>query len=117
MQAISLATNNESLQNDLIEEAKNIVDDICIDHVGAVETFIRNEDLTTAIKAEIKTECRTLVEYLEVAKRFNLEINSRAKDRVVSFGEKLSCRFMTCLLKDRVSSDENHGNQPLLVLR
>jgi aspartate kinase len=37
-----------------------------------------------------------------VAKRFNLEINSRAKDRVVSFGEKLSCRFMTHLLRDRV---------------
>ena len=40
---------------------------------------------------------------LERAKRFNLEINSRAKDRVVSFGEKLSCRFMTYLLRDRVS--------------
>lgn len=63
---------------------------------------MRSEDLKTAIKAEIENECRLLIEYLEVAKRFNLEINSRAKDRVVSYGEKLSCRFMTCMLKDRV---------------
>jgi aspartate kinase len=35
-------------------------------------------------------------------RRFNLEINSRAKDRVVSFGEKLSCLFMATLLKDSV---------------
>lgn len=36
------------------------------------------------------------------AKRFNLEINSRAKDRVISFGEKLACLFMTTLLQDTV---------------
>jgi aspartate kinase len=70
--------------------------------VAAADTSIRDEALRATIKCDIESECRTLVEYLEVAKRFNLEINSRAKDRVVSFGEKLSCRFMACLLKDRV---------------
>lgn len=90
------------MQDDLIEQARRIVDAICVDHVAAADSFIRDEKLRKAVTADIESECRTLVEYLEVAKRFNLEINSRAKDRVVSFGEKLSCRFMACLLKDRV---------------
>lgn len=102
LQAIAAATSNEQAQNDLIEQAKRIVDDICIDHLAAVDSFIRDDKLRKVVSADIESECQTLVEYLEVAKRFNLEINSRAKDRVVSFGEKLSCRFMACLLKDRV---------------
>jgi aspartate kinase len=89
----------------LLEDARKIVQDICDDHVGAVGEFLQDPGLRENLKAEIDDECRMLVEYLEAAKRFNLEINSRAKDRVVSFGEKLSCRFMTSLLKDRVSSD------------
>ncbi|KAL1878077.1 hypothetical protein VTK73DRAFT_8128 [Phialemonium thermophilum] len=101
LRAIPAATNNETVQNQLVESAKFIVRDICDDHIAAASTFIQDEQLQRAIKAEIEDECDMLIEYLEVAKRFNLEINSRSKDRVVSFGEKLSCRFMTCLLKDR----------------
>lgn len=108
LQAIAAATNNQEAQNDLIEQAKRIVDDICDDHLAAVKSFIRDEKLRKTVSADIESECQTLVEYLEVAKRFNLEINSRAKDRVVSFGEKLSCRFMACLLKDRVCSFSCH---------
>jgi len=105
---ISAATSNESAQDELLERAKVIVQDICSEHIVAANSFVRDEDLKVAIKAEIENECRLLVEYLEVAKRFNLEINSRAKDRVVGFGEKLSCRFMTCLLKDRVCLQITH---------
>lgn len=53
------------------------------------------------MKEDTVKECQLLTEYLEAAKRFHLEVNSRAKDRVISFGEKLSCRFMAYLLKDR----------------
>lgn len=102
LQAIAAATSDETAQNELIADAKRIVDDICVDHLAAADSFIRDAHLKKAVSADIESECHTLVEYLEVAKRFNLEINSRAKDRVVSFGEKLSCRFMACLLKDRV---------------
>jgi aspartate kinase len=63
---------------------------------------VRDPELSSLLKADTEMECQLLIDYLVAAKRFNLEINSRAKDRVVSFGEKLSCRFMTCLLKDRV---------------
>lgn len=99
---ISAAASNESAQNELIGRARIIVQDICTDHIVAANSFVQDESLRASVTAEIEHECQSLVEYLEVAKRFNLEINSRAKDRVVGFGEKLSCRFMTCLLKDRV---------------
>ncbi|KAK0635676.1 aspartokinase-like protein [Bombardia bombarda] len=88
-------------QSELLKDAKRIVQDICNDHVHAAETFVRDPKLSAIVQEATKNECQLLVEYLEAAKRFNLEINSRAKDRVVSFGEKLSCRFMTYLLKDR----------------
>lgn len=102
LQGIAAARSDAAAQDALIEEARVIVNAICLDHLAAADSFVRNEKHRKAIRAEIEAECQTLVEYLEVAKRFNLEINSRAKDRVVSFGEKLSCRFMACLLKDRV---------------
>lgn len=102
LQGIAAATSNAEAQDVLIEEARRIVNDISVDHTAAADHFIRDAKLRKAVSADIESECQTLVEYLEVAKRFNLEINSRAKDRVVSFGEKLSCRFMACLLKDRV---------------
>lgn len=102
LRAITTAPSDHDTQDKLLGKAKHIVDEICADHVNAADTFIRDSQLSSLLKADTEMECRLLVDYLEAARRFNLEINSRAKDRVVSFGEKLSCRFMTCLLKDRV---------------
>jgi len=81
--------------------------DICNDHVFAAESFIQDQALRESLIQTIRDECQELVEYIVAAKRFNLEINSRAKDRVISFGEKLSCRFMTALLQDVVSTHLN----------
>ena len=102
LRAIAASPQDEGRQADLLEDAKRIVQDICNDHVAAVQTFVRDETLRDATAEDMRVECQLLVEYVSMAKRFNLEINSRAKDRVVSFGEKLSCRFMACLLRDRV---------------
>lgn len=52
---------------------------------------------------EIEAECRELIDFRLAAERWKLEIDSRSKDRIVSFGEKLSCRFVAALLLDRVS--------------
>ncbi|KAK4104830.1 aspartate kinase [Parathielavia hyrcaniae] len=101
LRSIAAATNDYDAQEDLLGEARHIVQEICADHVAAADAFIRDPQVSALLKADTEMECQHLVDYLEAAKRFNLEINSRAKDRVVSFGEKLSCRFMTCLLKDR----------------
>lgn len=93
----------EASQEDLLKSAKRIVHDICKDHVETADTFVRDPQLNAQLREETEKDCQLLIEYLEAAKRFKLEINSRAKDRVVSFGEKLSCRFMACVLRDRVS--------------
>lgn len=106
LRAIDVAVCDNDAQEQLLADAKLVVEEICSDHVAAADTFIRDPQLSSLLKADTETECRLLIDYLSAAKRFNLEINSRAKDRVVSFGEKLSCRFMTCLLKDRVRTPE-----------
>ncbi|KAI1084127.1 aspartate kinase [Whalleya microplaca] len=98
---ISSATSNETIQNELFDEAKSIIRDICEEHIRAVLSFLRNPELQKAVAANIEEDCQELIDYIIAAKRFNLEVNARSKDRVVSFGEKLSCRFVTYLLKDR----------------
>ncbi|KAK3327934.1 Aspartate/glutamate/uridylate kinase [Cercophora scortea] len=101
LRAIVASPGDEAEVDDLLQDATHIVRDICDDHLDAADSFVKDPKLNAALREETKKECQLLIEYLEVAKRFNLEINSRAKDRVVSFGEKLSCRFMTYVLKDR----------------
>ncbi|KAJ9142712.1 Aspartokinase [Pleurostoma richardsiae] len=98
---IDAAIGVETTQNELVEEAKSIIQDICNEHLFAVQTSIKHPDLQNALTREIQDECQELVEYIAAARRFNLEVNARSKDRVVSFGEKLSCRFMTYILRDR----------------
>lgn len=99
---LSAAINDDCTQNELLDEAKNIVLDICNEHVKAVHSFVRSPQIQTKVSKEIEDDCQELIDYVMAAKRFNLEVNARSKDRVVSFGEKLSCRFMTAMLKDRV---------------
>ncbi|KAH6626849.1 Aspartate/glutamate/uridylate kinase [Chaetomium sp. MPI-SDFR-AT-0129] len=101
LRAIGAAASDHNVQEELLGNAKHIVQEICSDHVAAVDSFIRDPQLGALVKADTENECQHLIDYLQAARSFDLEINSRAKDRVISFGEKLSCRFMTCLLKDR----------------
>lgn len=103
LRAVGAITSAEDEQNELIEQAKTLIQDICNDHVFASEASVRDPKLRNALIDQVKAECHELIEYIHAARRFNLEINARSKDRVISFGEKLSCLFMTALLKDIVS--------------
>jgi aspartate kinase len=102
LRAVGAITSAEDEQTELIEEAKTLIQDICNDHVFAAEAIVEDPKLKVSLAEQIKAECQELIEYIHAARRFNLEINSRSKDRVISFGEKLSCLFMTALLKDVV---------------
>lgn len=99
---IDAATGSQETQTELTDKANTIVQDICDDHIAAADAFVHDEKLKGALKQDVELECRELIEYIQASRRFKLEINSRSKDRVVSFGERLSCRFMTYVLKDRV---------------
>lgn len=103
LRGVGAAVCADDEQTELVEQARGLMNDICNDHVSAAQTFIQDPVLRDALIQTVKDECQELVEYIVAAKRFNLEINSRAKDRVISFGEKLSCRFMAALLQDVVS--------------
>lgn len=98
---IDAAVGIENTQTECLEEAKSLIQDICDDHLFAAEAVLTTPDLKEALKEDIKNECQELIEYIHASKRFKLEVNSRSKDRVVSFGERLSCRFMAYVLRDR----------------
>ena len=102
MRNIDAAVGIEATQCELLEEAKSLIQEVCNDHVFAVEAVLKDPELKETLKQDIKNECQELIEYIQASKRFRLEVNSRSKDRVVSFGERLSCRFMTYVLKDQV---------------
>ncbi|OAA52045.1 Aspartate kinase domain protein [Metarhizium rileyi] len=97
---LAYATCSPEEQLALIEQAKGLITDICNDHVFAAEAYIQDSSLRESLARRIEAECQELIEYIVAAKRFNLEINSRAKDRVISFGEKLACLYMAVLLQD-----------------
>ncbi len=93
--------DSESVQYEgLVDEYDRLVHLICDEHIGATKREIRDETLRAKIVHEMKEECKDLIDYRAAWERFHLEVNPRTKDRIVSFGEKLSCRFMAGMLED-----------------
>lgn len=91
----------------LVEQYNHMIQVIEDDHVLAAETHVGDPSLRAELVEVIRNECKELVEFRLATERWHLEIDSRAKDRLVSFGEKLSCRFMTTLLRDWVCFDRS----------
>ncbi len=85
----------------LVSEYERLVRVISADHVEAAQTYIQNPAIQTSLTEEIHTECSEILDYRRAAQKFHLHIDGRSKDRIVSYGEKLSCRFMAALLRDR----------------
>lgn len=102
LRLVNAFTATDDEQQQLVEQANSLVVQICNDHVFAAEAYLTDEPLRDDLVAKIKAECQELIEYIIAAKRFNLEINARSKDRVISFGERLSCLYMTSLLQSSV---------------
>lgn len=85
-----------------VNEYERLVQVICEDHIAAAEIHIKDPELCDDLKAAIAGECQEILDFRIAAERWHLEIDSRSKDRVISFGEKLSCRFVAVLLQDKV---------------
>ncbi|KFY07020.1 hypothetical protein V492_07530 [Pseudogymnoascus sp. VKM F-4246] len=102
LESVATVKDTESVHYDsLVQEYKRLVQIIQDDHVRAAESCIRDLKIRNALATEIISECKEILDYRLAAQRWHLEIDSRSKDRIVSYGEKLSCRFMTALLRDR----------------
>lgn len=106
LKAINQIKDAESSECELlVQQYENLVQVICDDHVTAAQSHIKDERLRNQLTEDIKNECGEIVDYRKAVDRWKLEIDSRSKDRLVSFGEKLSCRYMAALLRDVVGLD------------
>ena len=105
LENINAEKDTESVHYEsLVNEYERLVHVIRDDHVNAAKSHVVNPTIQSSLINEIEAECRELIDYRLAAERWKLEIDSRSKDRIVSFGEKLSCRFVAALLQDRVST-------------
>lgn len=77
-----------------------IVEAIRTDHIQAAKDTIRNAEILADYTQGVNAECESLTKILESAQHLE-EVSARAEDKIVSKGEKLSCRFMAALLNDR----------------
>ncbi|KIW71542.1 hypothetical protein PV04_03697 [Phialophora macrospora] len=84
---------------------QQLVEDVRLEHVEAANTCIQSEKIRSRLKTEIEDECTLVVRILEAAQTLG-ETSPRSRDKVMSTGEKLSCRFMTALLQDRGTDAE-----------
>lgn len=103
LETVAAVKDTESLHyQSLVEKYESLVQVICEDHTNAAESNVTNPELRASLIEQIQNECREILDYRLAAERWHLQIDWRSKDRIVSFGEKLSCRFMATLLRDRV---------------
>ena len=70
------------------------------DHIAAGRATIANSSIREAYEAGVDEECDTLVKICESAQHLG-EVSTRTEDKIIAKGEKLSCQYMTALLKDK----------------
>ncbi|OCK85467.1 aspartate kinase [Lepidopterella palustris CBS 459.81] len=77
-----------------------IVEAIRLDHLQAGTDTIKAAEILIAYTEDVNAECDSLTKILESAQHLE-EVTKRVEDKIISKGEKLSCRYMTALLQDR----------------
>jgi aspartate kinase len=77
-----------------------IVQQIHDDHVQAAKETIKSLDILADFERQATRECDNLIKVLESAQNLE-EVSSKAENKIISKGEKLSCRYMASLLQDR----------------
>ncbi|KAF7592596.1 Aspartokinase [Aspergillus hancockii] len=109
--ARSSSTKAEGTTNRLLRAARDaenaqskhyasFVEAVRLEHVQVVKDQIQSGELKTRLVTEINDECEKVLKVLEAAQTLG-EISARCVDKVMSTGEKLSCRLMAAYLQDR----------------
>lgn len=88
------AENYQSLQYVSLVEA------VRLEHTLVAQEQLKSVDLRDQVVADINGECERVLKVLEAAQTLG-EISARCVDKVISTGEKLSCRLMAAFLQDR----------------
>lgn len=100
------------------------VDQILEDHLKAARAIVRSEALLRELEDELEYDCERLRSFLLAAQASRVlmtsvsldlvlirstsfqiidEISTRSRDIIIGVGERLSCRIVVAVLKDRVS--------------
>lgn len=89
------AASQQQLFEVTVEQIRN-------DHLTAAKAVIRDTEILEALEEEIDYDCDQLRSFLMAAQILE-EISPRSKDTIIGVGERLSCRIVTAVLRDRVS--------------
>jgi aspartate kinase len=81
-------------------EFQTIIENVRLEHSLAAERQIKSSDILEQLKKQIDEECALAVKILEAAQTL-AEVSPRSKDKVMSTGEKLSCRLISAMFQDR----------------
>ncbi|PKY05358.1 aspartokinase [Aspergillus campestris IBT 28561] len=108
--ARSSSTKAEGTTNRLLRAARDaentqshyisFVEAVRGEHIEVVETQVQSQEIRSRLVAEINGDCDRVLKVLEAAQTLG-EISARCVDKVISTGEKLSCRLMAAFLQDR----------------
>ncbi|EEA24659.1 hypothetical protein TMatcc_007756 [Talaromyces marneffei ATCC 18224] len=88
------AQNCRSKAYDILVEA------VRQEHIEVAQQQIKSSELRDRLISDINDECAHVLKILDAAQTLG-ETSARCVDKVISAGEKLSCRFMAALLQDR----------------
>ncbi|KAK5098890.1 hypothetical protein LTS08_006268 [Lithohypha guttulata] len=86
-------------ENHYSKSFHTLIDAVRADHIETAEKEIKTPELQARLKQEVNDECDLVIRILEAAQTLG-ETSPRSRDKVMSVGEKLSCRFMTALLEE-----------------
>jgi aspartate kinase len=84
---------------------RTLIENVRTDHVETAQRYIQSPEIFKRLEGEIGEECAQIVRVLEAAQILG-EISPRSVDKVMSVGEKLSCRFTAALLEDHGVASE-----------
>lgn len=112
--ARSTKTKSEGTTNRLLRAARDtlefesnkfveLVETIRIDHVAAGKLAIKDQEILQDYITDVDAVCHKLLKILEAA-QYLRAVTNQTSDMVISVGEKLSCLYMTALLRDRGSN-------------
>ena len=79
---------------------RKFIDDVRSNHIALAESYIKAPEILAPLKNHIDEECTLVTRILEASQTLG-EISPRSRDKVMSAGEKLSCRLIAALLQDQ----------------
>ncbi|KIP11870.1 hypothetical protein PHLGIDRAFT_82814 [Phlebiopsis gigantea 11061_1 CR5-6] len=76
------------------------VDLLRSEHITAARTSVRDPEILKELEYEIERDIDALRSFLFATQVID-EISPRSKDSIVGYGERLACKIMTAILRDR----------------